>query len=263
MPFRALAEGEAQGWRPSLVYAPMLVEDGRRLVVSNLDLSPLTEASGPAVQCATGPECRQSVSALQLFACRGEGIDAIKLSTVARLSATFPWVTSAALLTTRPDRRIVDAGYYDNFGVDLAALWIRKNADWLRAHTSGVLLVQIRDAHRNAIAVDADGAPGTVHRWVSAFTTPIEAFLEAREATMSFRNDEQIALLAADPRLAPGERFFVTEAFEFEGEAPLQWYLNRASIERLKRPPPEIAFAPVEAWWRARRPQGGAAATVP
>jgi hypothetical protein len=49
---------------------------------------------------------------VQLFACEGVGIDAIKLSTVARLNATFPWVTSAALLTTTPDRRVVDAGYY-------------------------------------------------------------------------------------------------------------------------------------------------------
>lgn len=42
--FEELREGEAQGWLPSLVYSPMLVEDGRRLLVSNLDLSALTSS---------------------------------------------------------------------------------------------------------------------------------------------------------------------------------------------------------------------------
>lgn len=263
-PFRDLMTGEAEGWRPSLVYAPMLVEDGRRLVVSNLDLTDLTVSSGPVAGCtATDPsECLQSRSAFQLFSCRGEGIDEIKLSTVARLSATFPWVTSAALLTTTPDRRIVDAGYYDNFGVDLGALWIRKNAAWLREHTSGVLLIQIRDDRRNALDVKAKGAPGRVHRWVSAVTTPIEAFLKAREATMSFRNDEQIALLASDPDLAFEKEFLITRSFELGDEAPLQWYLTRAAIDRLKRPPPEIAFHEVERWWAARQRRGDPAAAV-
>ena len=38
-PFRELAAGEAEGWRPSLVFSPMLLEDGRRLLISNLDLA--------------------------------------------------------------------------------------------------------------------------------------------------------------------------------------------------------------------------------
>ena len=70
---------------------------------------------------------------------------------------------------------------------------------------------------------------------------------------MSFRNDEEIGLLAADPRLAPGQRFFVTASFEFEGDAPLQWYLSRAAIDRLKKPPTGTATGFVERWWRDRR----------
>ena len=40
------------------------------------------------------------------------------------MSSTFPYVTSAAALPTDPPRHVVDAGYYDNYGVNLAAAWI-------------------------------------------------------------------------------------------------------------------------------------------
>jgi hypothetical protein len=253
MPFRALLDGESAGWRPSLIYAPMMVEDGRRLIVSNLDLGAITQALGPLAACAT--DCPQSTSAVQLFACGGKGLDELKLSTVARLNATFPWVTSAALLTTKPNRRVVDAGYYDNYGIDIATTWILKNAAWLQANTSGVLLLQIRDGTSEAAQFDirVPAGPGYFHEWVSAFTTPIEGLLNARNASMSFRNDEQISMLATDPRLAPGTHFFVTEVFEFTGDAPLQWYLDRASIDRLKQPIPDAAFKAIKGWWATRR----------
>src|SRR5262249_52748846 len=36
---KCYAADERDGWKPSLVFTPMLVEDGRRLLISNLDLS--------------------------------------------------------------------------------------------------------------------------------------------------------------------------------------------------------------------------------
>ncbi|HEY2729093.1 MAG TPA: hypothetical protein VGK52_04075 [Polyangia bacterium] len=248
MPFRALMRGEQEGWLPSLVYAPMLVEDGRRLFVSNLDLGAITWARRPWP--TPGEPDLPSISSVQLFACAGDGIDDIKLSTVARLNATFPWVTSAALLTSDPDRRVVDAGYYDNYGVDIATQWMRKNAVWLEDNTSGVLLVQIRDGATYETDPRAEKGPGRVHARISFLTTPVEAFLAAREASMAFRNDQKVEALAGDPRFAPATRFFVTELFEFPGKAPLEWYLNRATIDGLKRPPPAAPLAAVEAWWR-------------
>jgi hypothetical protein len=250
MPFRELLRGEKEGWLPSLVYSPMLVEDGRRVLVSNLELGQIVESLGPRASCSA--PCAQSISAIQLFACAGVGIDTIKLSTVARLSATFPWVTSAALLTTTPDRRVVDAGYYDNYGVDIATAWIRENAGWLEANTSGVLLLQIRDETTAATDVTAEPGPSRLHEWVSALSTPIEGFLAARSASMTFRNDQKVEVLAGDRRLHHAERFFVTETIEFAQKAPLEWYLNRESIDVLETPPSERLFDSVAAWWATR-----------
>ena len=134
-PFRDLLGGERAGWLPSLVYSPMMVEDGRRLLVSNLQLGAIATSLRPwtVPETPTGP----SISSLQLFECAGDGLDGVKLSTIARLNATFPWVTSAARLTSVPDRRVVDAGYYDNYGVDIGTAWIRENATWLQKQHVG------------------------------------------------------------------------------------------------------------------------------
>jgi hypothetical protein len=255
MPFRQLMGGEGEGWLPSLVFTPMLVEDGRRLIVSNLDLDALT------VSLPTTPD-RPVRSSVQLYACGGEGFDTLKLSTVARLNATFPWVTSAGRLDSTPDRRVVDAGYYDNYGVNIGAAWIRKNADWLRANTSGVLLIQIRDGRTHeADAACARGA-GPLRRLVSAESTPVEAFLAARESSMLFRNEENVRLLkeqlVTNPDASPSEWFFSTVVFEFRGEAPLEWYLDEDAIANLRKPPAPQVLAEVTAWWDARgRAPGG------
>src|SRR5207247_1789519 len=58
--------------------------------------------------------------------------------------ASFPFVSPAVELPMSPTRRVADAGYSDNYGVEMAALWMYKNKELVRKYTSGVLLVQIR-----------------------------------------------------------------------------------------------------------------------
>ncbi|MEL6715368.1 MAG: patatin-like phospholipase family protein, partial [Planctomycetota bacterium] len=111
-----LREFESAGG-PSLVFSPMLVEDGRRLLISNLDLSALTRSGS----VGAGPA---SVSALEFDHLFPGELAKLPLRTAARMSATFPVVSPAASLPTSPRRRVVDAGYYDNFGVDLAIRWL-------------------------------------------------------------------------------------------------------------------------------------------
>jgi hypothetical protein len=254
-PFVGLAQGEREGWRPSLIFSPMMVEDGRRLIISNLGLGAVTRTENDPSICLAAQPCDHSISGVELLACPGVGLDRLSLSTVARLSATFPWVTSAALLPSKPARRIVDAGYYDNYGVDMAVLWIRKNAPWLHDNTSGVLVVQLRDmpAQRARNDVLSPPGPGVVTGWYSALSTPLEGGLSARESSMSFRNDDELGLLAGRPDLAAGDRGFVaTSLFELDGEVPLSWYLSRAQVASMKQPDPD-SIAQVAKWFGARR----------
>ena len=45
-PFTTLDAGERAGWRPSLLFSPMLVEDGRRLLIGNRSVRHLTRNEG-------------------------------------------------------------------------------------------------------------------------------------------------------------------------------------------------------------------------
>jgi hypothetical protein len=57
-----------------------------------------------------------------------------RVSTAIRMSASFRWVSPAINLPTLPPRRVVDAAYYDNHGVNLSALWLSRLGGWARVH---------------------------------------------------------------------------------------------------------------------------------
>jgi hypothetical protein len=183
VPFKSLAVGEKEGWRPSLIVTPMLVEDGRQLIISNLFLHFMTEnagAYGAYSNTPTGPNAsppqtqqfaqrrprsvgreppaggtgdsaatpdphRYSLSGLEFFQLFPDAESRFMLGTAARMNASFPYVSPAVDLPVRPRRRAVDAGYYDNYGVKTASAWIYHNRDWIEQHTSGVVLIQVTD----------------------------------------------------------------------------------------------------------------------
>ena len=123
-----LADGEKAGLRPSLSLSPMVIEWGKFLLISNLDV----EGLGGGIQFF--PKFRQAR-------------DEFELGTAVRMNATFPFFSPPVDLPTDPPRRVVDAGYFDNYGVSLAAafLFSKKNMDWFRDNVSKIVLIQIRD----------------------------------------------------------------------------------------------------------------------
>jgi hypothetical protein len=237
--FASLREGESRGWLPSLVYSPMLVEDGRRLLVSNLDLSALTSAEastlvvdGHGDEAVEGAKARLSVSGVQLFQLFPRKQTEFAVAAAARMSASFPYMSPASALPTAPRVRVVDAGYYDNYGVDLAALWLHSHRDWVRECTSGVVLIQIRDHLGNGrrTKLQATAGAGEV---LGGLTSPAEAVLRARESSMSFRNDELLGLVQ-DELNTSEPCFFTTAIFEFSETAPLSWALTARDMAQLE-----------------------------
>src|SRR5262249_9040846 len=148
---------------------------------------------------------RYSRSAVELFRLFPDARERFRLSTAARMSASFPYVSPAVELPTIPSRRVVDAGYYDVYGVNVAAMWLYHHRKWLRDNTSGVVLVQIRDwashSGRRRLVVDEDSDdPNVLKRtWSEGLqwlTSPPEGANVARSAVNAFRNDEQLQFLS-------------------------------------------------------------------
>lgn len=258
-PLQDYAAGERMGWRPSLVYTPMMVEDGRRLLISNLDLAFATRNVGglllePSSRKIERPAFQEedldqsihmedevfSLSAIEFFRLFPNAHD-FGVSTAVRMSASFPWVSPAVSLPTLPPRRVVDAGYYDNYGVNLAALWLTKVREWLVANTSGVVVIQIRDSVSQEARVEIDFDRLTDWSGLDRLTwqaprdllipgfqavgTPLSGVSNARQWTMSFRNDEQVDLL--DLLFDEDDSdFFRTVVFECPVKVSLNWKLT-------------------------------------
>jgi hypothetical protein len=262
--FFELRDLERDGLRPSLVFSPMLVEDSRRLFISNLDLDHLTMsysqqlagssfAEGGVIEDDSVPEranlrTQRSLSAVEFFRLFPKATG-FQVSTAARMNASFPLVSPAVNLPTYPPRRVVDTGYYDNYGAHVAALWLLHHRQAIREYTSGVLVLEIR-AYRNGYArrhfqdtetlaaqlarrPDMEGEPrgearskDLVSQSIEGLATPAEAVLTTRDRASMYRNDELLDLV--DRVLnTPAERdFFTTAAFECHRDAALSWMLS-------------------------------------
>ena len=199
----------------------MVVEDSAPMLISNLDLGGLRPV--------------ELVEFFKLFA--GEpGLDAgrLKLSTVVRMNATFPLVTPAVSLPTAPPRRVVDAGYYDNYGVSMATAWLTRNLDWLAENTGGVILIQIRrypEAPQPGTSFEPLRWLGDGMQWL---TTPLEGYTAAGRRIMIDRNMDLVEGLRGAFKARSPVVPFKTAVLECPESAALSWYLTEKDRKKLE-----------------------------
>jgi|GEM_PF-3302969 len=221
-PIGALAAHEADGTRPSLIFTPTIVENGRRLLISNLDLRALTFDQ---VGDETG---RTSV---QLFDILPSVRAQMHIATAARMSASFPYVSPASELPLEPRRHFVDAGYWDNYGVATATAWIRLHRQEIVDKNIDVALVQLRDTPERIHAGDGNHpATDVATVFFSELIGPIEGALGVIFTGSIYRNDHLIAQLE---EIVPGH----VSVFTFENgedvQQPLSWALTKKQREKI------------------------------
>ncbi len=246
--FRELRKNELMGLRPSLIISPLVVEDGAQMVISNLDLETLRDIN------------------MHFFATFPESQDTLKLSTALRMNAAFPYVTPASSLPTDPPRRVADAGYVDNYGVRIAAQWLKKNQNFILRNTSGVALVQIRaypfglpeyeSGPEGETSACAAGLPRAPHKpdlaskiatslqqfaskiatSLQFLSTPLEGYMTANKAAMIAHNDSMIETVKdALSKDEHGSNFLRTFVFECNVDVPLSWFITQANCSRLDK----------------------------
>ncbi|MEL6478979.1 MAG: hypothetical protein AAFR17_16755 [Pseudomonadota bacterium] len=217
--FEDLRADEAAGRKPSIVFSPMLVETGQPLLITNLDMGRVN-----------GDLLDESVEFFDWFP---HSRPTFKLKTAVRLNAAFPYIAPAAALPTKPYRRPVDAGYYDNYGVDLATSYLSQPRiqKWIVENTSGVMVIQIR-----AFPFTLPGAkdPKAISRGLQWLTTPIEGAGSARGATMKFRNNQSLRRTENLYKMETGDPHFLRSAiFEVDSKTSLSWYMPEKELMEL------------------------------
>ena len=240
-PLRSLAPLEARGLLPSMVFAPMVIEDGSQMLMSNLNLDWYALADR-----ARSGEGAPDSNARQFFA-RVPG-EMVKISTVARLTASFPYVTPAVTLPFSEDPRAVDAGYYDNYGIKLAVAWIIRHTIACETTCVGerpILLLELRDHDP-----DKWRPPGLLRAVLQELSSPIEGLLEAQLHVANHRN----AAIVAELERSLGDQLEHI-VLHFDGEASLSWELTQADRRELwLRAQSERSWEDLRAWWRERAP---------
>ncbi len=247
-PLQHYARFEALGKIPSLILSPMMVEDGRLLLITNLDLSsgrwsesvqanqrfpvglnvaspavprpdvhtrPMVVTAGSKI---TEDEDGATVGSYSLFGLEFFKLfpkaTAFRVATAVRMNATFPFVSPAVSLPTSPPRHVVDAGYFDNYGVYVSTAWLHMNRDWLVDKTSGVLLIQIRDGLSVFDRWDIDDRDPSISKLIAQgyqfLLSPIQGAAKARSTTGMFRNDRDVESLSDWFTLKTGHREFFT-----------------------------------------------------
>jgi hypothetical protein len=226
--FADWAPGEKAGWRPSIIYSPMVIEDGRRLLISNRHIPFMTVSYGdfllpnrpnfgqeqPNTDGSTrvqqnqmkgrptrrrkqgsGTEDVYSRPAIEFFRLFPEARDRFHVSTAARMNATFPFVSPAVSIPVTAPRRIVDAGYFDNTGVSVASSWLYNYREWIADNCSGVVIIQIRDftSHQENRNLSFPRKAGG--SYLPGLTGPLSAVDHARSASANYRNDADLQQL--------------------------------------------------------------------
>src|SRR5262249_41756351 len=113
----------------------------------------------------------------------------IRVSTAARLSASFPYVSPASRFggspITFPDRHLVDGGYFDNFGIYSLLAWLKEalhGPGAVAAPPKEILIIQIRSFPDGEIPTAENHAGRSQTGWFAQSLFPLQTVLHTRES---------------------------------------------------------------------------------
>lgn len=208
-------KGVHEGWRPSISFNAVAVENGQRFSFGTF--APPYQWGIDTVG-TTFPDFDVSVS------------------TAARLSATFPYVTPIA--RSRPGPGVpngwhfADGGYYDNTGMGLAMRWLdRALAAGVDAYKGkAVAFIRVRSS-------PTELQPDTRDRgWQYQLVGPVQALMAVRVAAQRERAETELEFLQRLWCLQGVEiRKFEFAYEQAEPAPPLSWQLSRAQRDDIDR----------------------------
>ena len=189
----------AVGKRPAAIFNATAAESGQRFVIASTSMKQRDQST---IQLATAfPEYD------------------VRVSTAARLSATFPWVSPMARAADGKVAfgvHVADGGYYDNSGILSASQWLLEAVDAIKEHP--VLFIVID-------STPAAPAEGKNWSWQRQAIGPVEALLAVRDSSQQARADfeMELALDQLRQRVDIKDFHFLYPAGRL---TPLSWHLT-------------------------------------
>ncbi len=139
---------EAEGNIPAMIINGTIINDGRKLMIGALPLGYLTQPAYALADTVYPP----AIDAIDFGAFfHGQDPYNLRLVTALRMNATFPYILPVVKLPGNPAMNIMDAGFRDNFGMEVASRYMFVLRDWLKKNASKVIYLEIRDTKEHEV----------------------------------------------------------------------------------------------------------------
>jgi hypothetical protein len=132
---------EAAAQIPTMFFNSVINRDGRKMIIST---HPVRFLMRPQADTNNITSVDPDAIDFNSFFSKQDAMN-INILSALRMNATFPYVLPSVWLPTNPIIDVMDAGLRDNFGQEASLRFIDVFKDWLKANTSKVVLLQIRD----------------------------------------------------------------------------------------------------------------------
>jgi len=138
---------ESQALIPQMIVNGVIINDGRRLLMSSMPVGYLTQPSYALRDTARPPI--DAVDFVSFFA--NQNPYNMRLATALRMNATFPFILPVVKLPSEPEMNIMDAGLRDNFGMEVAARFATVFSNWIDTNAGEVIFLEIRDSREHQV----------------------------------------------------------------------------------------------------------------
>lgn len=189
-PVLAYRDAEAQAQIPLLVFAPTVINDGRRMIISAQPSSFLSYKI-PQKEYDYHPKI-EDIEFMRLFA--EHGADKLTLTTAIRMNATFPFMLPPVSLPTLPITEVMDAGIRDNYGIYTSLKYIYVFRKWILENTDGVILLEVSDGHRSDYERLKERRP--IRNLVEGLLTPLGGIVQNLTTIQVYQNEQSFYYVA-------------------------------------------------------------------
>ena len=217
-------EVERAGEVPTMIFAPTIINDGRRLIISAQHLGFLNANIAAYQPRGLHPEV-ENVEYLKFFS--NNRPHEILFSSVLRMNATFPYIMPMVTMPTKPGMQIMDAGMRDNYGTKLTVQYLVALEDWIQKNTSGIIIVKIRDT-KKVLDNEEYSQIGFIDKLLQPFGSMYGNFPRVQD----FDQDE-LLLLKLRNRAFPVDVISFHLRERVEDKIALSWHLTKQEKKKI------------------------------
>ncbi|OJW96397.1 MAG: hypothetical protein BGO70_01575 [Bacteroidetes bacterium 43-93] len=143
---------EASGIMPAMIYGATIINDGRKLLMSALPITYLTQPEYTVNDSVN--KCVDAIDFATFF--KDQNPYNLRVTSALRMNATFPFILPVVKLPSVPEMNLMDAGLRDNFGIETSMRYLSVLHNWIADNTRDVILLQIRDTREAELFPPSD-----------------------------------------------------------------------------------------------------------